>query len=404
MFQRTLVALFWLVAVGLSPASHGAQFAYVTGNDAVSVIDTAINAVVARVPVRGAGSLVVDPAGAFVYVAASDFFLTSISALDTATNNIVGRTSLEGVTQQLAVNPSGRYVYALQTAPNSARPLDGWVSVIDTTTHAITATIQVPFAEGIAVNPVRPRAYFATFSSVLVIDTVTNTVITEIFMGSSGVHSIAVNPAGTFLYVVNSGPSNVTVIDTATNAVVKVIPVASVWDLLQFNLTGTVAYVSATSYSIAAIDTATNAVIATIPLGPVGAGVVRRMVLSPDGTTLYASVDEPNGLVLDPSLKVIDTATHAVAQLSFRDPMVAVRSDGTAYVAGDFDKVWVVSGVTHDVTGFVRVIGSAQSVIVGPVVAGPPSIAATPVPALSQWSTIIMGLLLGVLGIRRLRA
>ena len=58
------------------------------------------------------------------------------------------------------------------------------------------------------------------------IDTATNMVIATITVGSNP-EGVAVNPAGTRVYVTNAGSGTVSVIDTATNTVIATIPVDS---------------------------------------------------------------------------------------------------------------------------------------------------------------------------------
>jgi YVTN family beta-propeller protein len=60
--------------------------------------------------------------------------------------------------------------------------------------------------------------------SVSVIDTATNTVPATVSVGSSP-QGVAVNPAGTRVYVANAGSNSVSVIDTATNTVVATVSV-----------------------------------------------------------------------------------------------------------------------------------------------------------------------------------
>src|ERR1019366_2879897 len=79
----------------------------------------------------------------------------------------------------------------------------------------------------------------------------------------------AVNSAGTFAYVANAGSSTtVSVIDTATNAVVATVPVGTTPHGVAVNPAGTFAYVTnQTSNTVSVIDTATNTVVATVPVG-----------------------------------------------------------------------------------------------------------------------------------------
>jgi YVTN family beta-propeller protein len=63
-----------------------------------------------------------------------------------------------------------------------------------------------------------------TSNNVSVIDTATNAVVDTVAVGTIP-YGVAVNPAGTRVYVANAGSNNVSVIDTATNAVVDTVAV-----------------------------------------------------------------------------------------------------------------------------------------------------------------------------------
>jgi YVTN family beta-propeller protein len=95
------------------------------------------------------------------------------------------------------------------------------VSVIDTATNAVTATITVGFTPaGVAVSPKGGRVYVTNenSNSVSVIDTKTNKVRKTI-TGFNLPLGLAVTPNGKELYVANVNDSTVSVIDTATLSV-----------------------------------------------------------------------------------------------------------------------------------------------------------------------------------------
>src|SRR6476659_6697556 len=122
------------------------------------------------------------------------------------------------------------------------------VTVIDTATNLIVTNISgVGSApEGVAVNPAGTRVYVTnsvTSGTVAVIDTATNTVVTTISVGNQP-FGIAVNPAGTRVYVANFGGGTFFVIDTAANTVIDTITVTSQVTGVAINPAGTRVYVS----------------------------------------------------------------------------------------------------------------------------------------------------------------
>ena len=73
-----------------------------------------------------------------------------------------------------------------------------------------------------------PYAYISNRDSanVSVIDTATNTVTATVAVGTAP-FGVAVNPAGTRVYVANTDSNNVSVIDTATNTVTATVAVGT---------------------------------------------------------------------------------------------------------------------------------------------------------------------------------
>ena len=169
----------WLASLlFVSALSVAAPFAYVTsGNPSdVSVIDTATNNIVATVPKAGGGPIAVDTAGTLVYVASSS---GSLFIIDTATNAVVGKVPLDNpaIPVGIAVDPDGRRAYVSFWQWDVG---DNSVSVIDLTTKTVRATIPLGFSPGrIAVNPAGTRLYVANYSgrAITVIDAVTYTVL-----------------------------------------------------------------------------------------------------------------------------------------------------------------------------------------------------------------------------------
>ena len=120
-----------------------------------------------------------------------------------------------------------------QTRAYVTNSQDNTVSVIDTATNTVVATVPVGVnPSGIAITPDGTRAYTANgftgaSNTVSVMETATNTVVATVTVGV-GPSWVAITPDGTRAYVTNSGSNTVSVIDTATNAVVATVPVGLV--------------------------------------------------------------------------------------------------------------------------------------------------------------------------------
>jgi YVTN family beta-propeller protein len=122
------------------------------------------------------------------------------------------------------VTPDGRHAYV-------ANDGDATVSVIDTTTNTVTATVPTgtcPF--GIAVTPDGSGVYVANEcdGTVTSIATASNTVTGTVPIGADARPiGVAVTPDGAYAYVADSGGTTVTVIDTVTDAVTATVPVGT---------------------------------------------------------------------------------------------------------------------------------------------------------------------------------
>ena len=144
----------------------------------------------------------------------------SISVFSTAVRNVTLALFL------IVFGASATFAQTLAYVTNSN---GGTVSVIDTSTNTVTATIpglSGPF--GIAVTPNSARAYVANNggTDVSVIDTATNTVTATPSPGSFPI-GIDITPNGAFVYVVNNSDFTVSVISTATNTVTATVPVGN---------------------------------------------------------------------------------------------------------------------------------------------------------------------------------
>jgi YVTN family beta-propeller protein len=290
----------------LASSAQAKHFAYVTNSSSssVSVIDTATNAVIATIGVRGRPvAVAITPDGSRAYVANSNS--NSVSVINTATNMVIATVDVESFPQGLAITNNGSRAYVANTSSNS-------VSVIDTATNAVSTTVGVGMGPvGVAITPDGSRAYVtnAGSSSVSVIDTATNTVTATVGVGVNPV-GVAITPDGSRAYVTNddtANPGSVSVISTTINAVTATIrmfqPVG-----VAFIPDGTRAYVtnsSASFGSVSVVDTVSNTVIDTVGIGPNPHGVA----ITPDGTHAYAPSFGSD------SVFVIDTATNAVTSM-----------------------------------------------------------------------------------------
>ncbi|HEX2711851.1 MAG TPA: YncE family protein, partial [Candidatus Acidoferrales bacterium] len=204
----------------------------------VSVIATATNTTVARVPIPITGNSVpfwiaITPGGAFAYVTNMITDTGTVLVIDTSTNTVVVTVAVGCCPFEVAITPDGAFAYVTNGAP-------GTVSVIATATNTVVARVMVGSnAIGVAITSDGTRAYVARGGAVSVIETATNTVTATIPVaaGCGGPYGVAITPDGAFAYVAGGGfgcpgVNDVFVIDTnplspTYNTVVATVDVGS---------------------------------------------------------------------------------------------------------------------------------------------------------------------------------
>jgi YVTN family beta-propeller protein len=213
-----------------------------------------------------------------VYVANASGAL--VSAIDTGTNAVVATIPVGGTPTRIVASSDGSRAYVTNQSANS-------VSVIDTTSNTVAATIPVGASPtAIAVTPNGDWLYILTGGGLVqVVDTVLRTVVAEIPTTGTASGDIAVTADGTKVYVA-AGP--VTVIDTATNAVIDAFSSGSAG--IELSPDGSRAYVTRMltifGGGLDVIDTSSKASLAFINLGVPG-----QLAIAPDGSRLYAAID-----------------------------------------------------------------------------------------------------------------
>ena len=212
------------IAIALNPTGTRA-FVHNSQSGTLSIIDTSTNVVVATLPSCGRG-IAVHPTLPRLYLSCG-------RVIDTSTNTEI--TTIAGVTgPDIAIHPSGAFVYITTNGTTENTP--GRVSVINTSTNSVTATIAVGnFPYSIALNPAGTRAYVANYNSgsVSAIDLVTNSLLNEIAVAGNP-RAVGVSADGQRVYVAKGAGANMVVLDGASNISLGEIPVsAEEFTLLQ---------------------------------------------------------------------------------------------------------------------------------------------------------------------------
>jgi YVTN family beta-propeller protein len=351
LIRRRMTFLLTLCELLAAAVCSAAPFAYVpnSGDNSVSVIDLATNAVVATVSVGSrpeAAAVHAGTARAYVSNAGSN----SISVIDTVTNTVIDTVPLPWVPEGIAINPAGTRVYVTDIT-------DG-VYVIHTDSNAyIPPAIPVLIGpRNLAVTPDGSRVYVATDRTpVAVIDAATNTVASEIDTVDFP-HSVAINAAGTRAYLAGASGDAFSVVDIATNAVISTVffpAMTAAINGVVLNPAGTRAYFTAAS-GVLVYDLATNTYLGTVPTGSGTYGAS----FDPSGNRVYAvnsgsntvSVIDADALAVTATIPV---GTHPFGRGLFIDQAPASASKATSTITAGSSANPSAAGQAITLTGSV---------------------------------------------------
>ena len=228
------------IPVGLEPRSvaiapDGSR-AYVTLEDpdghafrgALAIVDTGTNTLTTTVKLGHPGGVALSPDGSRAYVPNFDKSLGQgvLSVIDTGAAKLLDTIAVSGRggnPQGVAVTLDGRHVYVPTEQEADAPEGQGKVSVIDVDTKAVATTIPIdPFPSGAAIRPDGRFVYvLATESGPEVIDTTTHELTIPIDTRMET--GIAFTPDGKLAYGADSGTTDISVVDLATNRVIQVL-------------------------------------------------------------------------------------------------------------------------------------------------------------------------------------
>src|SRR5205814_8899225 len=136
----------------------------------------------------------------------------AVSVMYTYTNAVIATIGIGGAPVGVAITPDGSRAYVANNSIAS-------VSVIDTATNTVIATVAQAQPVGVAITPDGSRAYVSNNStaagSVSVIDTATNTVTAKVGVGLYA-QRLAITVEGTYLFVAFFSVICVFLLDPAT--------------------------------------------------------------------------------------------------------------------------------------------------------------------------------------------
>jgi YVTN family beta-propeller protein len=283
------------------------EYAYIANYNAntVSVINTTLNTVVATIPVgTNPHGVAVSPNNQFVYVA--NHGSNTVSVIDAATNTILTTIPVSPNPFKLAFSPTGAFLYVSNEGGG------GWVSVIETVSHAVVESFNIAGARGIAAYLDDSHVYIVNDGwngTISMLNRDAN-LIQSIWLGAPsgdndaiGPYDLVSHPNRNLIYVSAYLENAVYIVDATTNLPIGSIPMGIQPLGLSLNANGSRLYVTNyQSNNVSVLNTVTNTVVSTIPVGlnPHGISV------SADGRYIYVVNEGSN------NVSVIDTATYTV--------------------------------------------------------------------------------------------
>ena len=221
---------------------------------------------------------------------------------------ITATVSLPAPGAGVAVDSAGHTAYVTSSVANTA---NGTLSILDTGTHQITASLPIKDrVGGVAVDPGIHSAFVAGDKAVSVIDTTNRTVTATIPIADSSQSAIVSNPVDHVVYLIGGG--EVTVIDGAARTVAGKIALPDNEPDRQAAIDPTTHRLYVTGdQDVTVIETQKRAVITTIPVDPQGHTLA--VAVDPASQTLYVTTmnDDTSGSD-DRPLSIIDLGTRAV--------------------------------------------------------------------------------------------
>ncbi|MFD6353567.1 protein kinase domain-containing protein [Nocardia tengchongensis] len=295
---------------------------------------------------------------AIALAAVGTWFGTRPEQQNASATSQVPTIKVGGQADYIAVEPATHTAYVGSRDTNM-------VWVIDTVSHALTATIEVPRTQvfGMALDPGTHTLFAIGIGSVAVIDTVSRTVTGTIRVGYSDLHGAALDLDTHTLYTLESARDNtsIVVIDTASRTVKSRFSVQK--DSNGFELdtsTRTLSTINESDGTISMIDTESRQVTATIEVGK----KPRALAVDPITHTAYVSSSG------DDSVTVIDTVSRSIigtvnlSQAPTWGGGIALDRDTHTVYTASGSKLHVIDGFSHTVTSTIDVGNSMDNLTV----------------------------------------
>ena len=255
-------------------------FASSDGDSKVSVIDTATDTVSASIEVgKSPHGLALTPDGGTLLAAV--FGANAVVFIDTASRTVLGQV-LAASPHNIGITPDGKTAYVAAQGKSGV----GLV-ILDVKGMRQTGFVALDKTpRALNLSPDGEKLYFtlAGADAVQVLDTATNTVLRQIPVGASPHHTVF-SPTGTRALVVSQGPGTLSTLDWSKDTVTGTVKVGTLPHWIALGPGGRTAYVTnETSGDLSVVNLDTMTVTATIPVG----NGPRKIVIQPAAASAAA--------------------------------------------------------------------------------------------------------------------
>jgi YVTN family beta-propeller protein len=285
-----------------------------------------------------------------------------VFVVDGKTNEIITSISVGDNPRDSVFDPTLNKLYVTN--------LDsGTVSVINTLTNTVQATIPVIGAAAIDIDTATNKVYAANFGlgTIKVIDTNTDTIVDTIITSGTNLSAMAFSPNLQRLFIVDSNSNELITVDTVTKTEISSIAMGGIPTGMAINPNNDSVYIALASTSeVLVVNGATNTIIENIPVGvqPVGVGVnslTNKVFVSNLGSGTVSVIDSAINVEIDTITLAAFVVGLAVNENTDR-VLVANIATGT---------VSILDGSTHELLDTVTLAPNIFTVTLNNLVSNP---------------------------------
>ncbi len=287
-----------------------------------------------------------------IYAYIANYGSNTVSVINTTTNSVVATIPVGDGPESVSVNSDGSRVYVGNGVSNS-------ISVIDAS-NTVDATIPVGgYPYGVFVSNDKSKVYvtLAGLGLIRVIDvSLYYYYVSATINVGTETDGITGGLDGSIIYVTNPSSNSVSVINTSSNTVVATIPVGNSPKGLCVSVDGSKLFVSNyNSNTVSVIDIVSNTVSETIPVGDHPRGICT----SPDGSKVYVGNQFSGDISI---INVVSNSVEATIPLGNYPMGISMHPNGNKlYVANFSGSVSVLNTTTNMVTNNVSVGNEPRS-------------------------------------------